>query len=250
MKTVAIVQARMGSTRLPGKILKPLCDKSVLEHLISRIDRCKEVDLTVIATTVAPHDTIVAETASDAGAAVFRGSEDNVLERYFQAACEYNADTVIRITSDCPLYDPNLLCEMLNRYKQLQLDNCAPDYFANNINRTYPAGLDTEIFPINILERAIEMSSRDYEFEHVTPYIRENPALFTKLEHRNSTDLSHLRWTLDTADDFRMIETVYDTLYPENPEFTTDDILKLLKERPDITKINAHVKQKNYKRPE
>lgn len=247
MKTVAIVQARMGSTRLPGKLLKPLCGKNALEHLISRIGRCKEVDLTVIATTVVPHDNIIAETARDAGAAIFKGSEANVLERYFQAACEFNADTVIRITSDCPLYDPQLLSEMLNRYKQLHRDNYAPDYLANNLNRTYPAGLDTEIFSIITLERAMSMSSKDYEFEHVTPYIRENPTLFTQLEHRNSVNLSHLRWTLDTADDFKMIETIYDALYPNNPEFTTDDILKLMEERPDIMEINAHVKQKNYK---
>ncbi len=237
----------MGSTRLPGKILKKICGKSVLEHLITRIDRCKEVDLTVIATTVEARDNIVAETAYNAGAGVFKGSEDNVLERYFQAACEFNADTVIRITSDCPLYDPELLCEMLIRYKHLCGDDNAPDYLANNLNRTYPAGLDTEIFPIGVLERAMKLSSKGYEFEHVTPFIRDNPALFSLLEHRNPSNLSHHRWTLDTNDDLRMITAVYDALYPVNPEFTTDDILQLLDERPDIAQINAHVKQKHYK---
>ncbi len=245
MKIVVIIQARMGSTRLPGKVMIELCGKTVLAHIISRIQTCKLIDEIVIATTTNLIDDVIAQEAKRHGTKCFRGSEENVLERYYLAAKEYKADIIVRITSDCPLLDPELLSEMLTFYKSITDKGGAIDYLSNTITRTYPLGLDIEIFTFTTLEKAFVKANKSYEIEHVTPYIEGHPEIFSLQNYKGSEDLSGYRLTLDTEDDLKLISEVYDFLYKKDEDyFTRDKVIAFLKNKPDLVKLNAHVKQK------
>ncbi len=244
MKTVAIIQARMGSTRLPGKVMKTLCGRTVLAHVIRRVRACPLVDEVVVATTRSPADDAIAREATGCGAGVFRGSEDDVLSRYYLAALERQAATVVRITSDCPLFDPKLLEEMLRRFLSRRQNVPAPDYLSNSLVRTYPRGLDAEILTFQALEKAWREGTEPYQREHVTPYIYQHPELFVLENYGNAEDLSFHRWTLDTDDDFRLIAKIYAALGREDRLFSTDQVLDLLRGHPAWLEINAHVRQK------
>lgn len=244
MKTVAIIQARMGSTRLPGKVMLPLAGRSVLSHVISRVNACSLVDEVVVATTVHGQDDTIAGEAANCGAGCFRGSEDDVLDRYCRAAQESSAGIVVRITSDCPLMDPAVLGSMLERFARLRDDGVKVDYLSNTITRTYPRGLDAEIFTAPALARAGREATLPAEREHVTPYIRHHPELFTLFPFTEGPGDGSSRWTLDTEDDYRFIQVVFEELYREGEAFGMEDVLALLKENPDLTLINAHVRQK------
>ena len=242
MNTVAIIQARMGSTRLPGKVLRKIFDRTILGHLLTRVRTCERLDSIVVATPEAVADDAIAAEAQAYGAAVFRGSETDVLSRYYGAARAQGADVVVRITSDCPLYDPQLLDRMLAAFVK---PSAGPlDYLSNVTKRTFPRGLDTEVFAFDALERAHREARQPYEREHVTPFLHQHPELFRMRSFEEQPDWSGLRWTLDTAEDWRFIEAVYQALYRTHPLFTTAEVLKLLQERPELTKINAHVEQK------
>ncbi len=240
MKTVAIIQARLSSVRLPGKVLLPLAGKTVLARVIERVQLCSLLDEVIVATTHEKEDdAIVAETVK-CGATVFRGDLNDVLGRYYGAACASRADVVVRITSDCPLFDPYLLRDMLKvfhqRYGQM-------DYLSNVTQRTFPRGLDTEIFTFAALKKAHEEAKQTYEREHVTVYFHRNPTLFRLESFLGEENHSANRWTLDMADDYKFIQTLYESLSPQ--EITdTKAILKFLSLRPDMVKINAHVEQK------
>jgi spore coat polysaccharide biosynthesis protein SpsF len=238
-KISAIIQARVGSTRLPGKVLKNLCGKTVLAQVVARAGLAERLDNIVVATTTEGRDDAVAAEASRLGVDCFRGSETDVLDRYYKAAMLSGADIVVRITSDCPLYDGHLLDEMLDAY-----DPAACDYLSNSIERTYPRGLDTEVFSFAALAKAHAEATEDYEHEHVTPYFYRHPDRFRLKNHAQPKDFSHLRWTLDTPEDWAFIAAVYDRLYSGNPDFATADILRLLEREPDLVAINAHVRQK------
>ncbi len=238
-RNVVIIQARMGSTRLPGKIMLPLCGKTVLEHDINRVSAATRMDDIVVATTTKPADDVVAEEALRLGVKVFRGSEDDVLSRYYLAAKAHDAETIIRITSDCPLYDPQLLDEMIGTFQQSRCD-----YLSNCLVRSYPRGLDTEIFTFAALEKAYNEATEQVQKEHVTPYINQRPELFLIEDYVADTNHADLRWTLDTQEDFDFITAIYNALYPANPLFTTNDILQLLEEKPALKTINAHIEQK------
>lgn len=243
MKTVAIIQARMGSTRLPGKVLKPLGGKSVLGHVITRVMACQRVDQTVIATTTHPADDVVAAEAVKWGATVFRGNESDVLERYYQAAQSVHADVVIRITSDSPLFDPVILCTMLEQLDALRRNGTTVDYFSNVLVRTFPLGLAAEIFTMRAFSRVFAEAVKDYEREHVTPYFYLHPELFSLHSYTSAVDLSHHRWTLDTTEDFELIQSVYAALHRDGEIFSTEQVLKFLAAHPEIEKINAHIQQ-------
>ena len=175
----------------------------------------------------------------------FRGSEEDVLERYYLAAKEYKADVVVRVTSDCPLFDREVLTQMLNYFNTQRIEGQHIDYLSNALNcRSYPRGLDAEIFTFNALENTFLKANELYEREHVTPYIYEHPEIFTSHSYRWEKDYSYYRWTLDTEDDFKLISNIYSELYKEENIFTTDDVLSLLEGKPELIKINAHVKQK------
>lgn len=243
-KVVAIIQARMGSTRLPAKVMMELCGKTVLEHVIDRVKMAKEIDEIVIATTTLDRDDIIADEAVRCGVKYYRGSEDDVLSRYYEAAKENNADIVVRITSDCPLIDPVIVDDVVGFYKENDYDiitNAGVDLS----QRTYPRGLDTEVFSFGILEEAYNKAIEKYQREHVTPYIYENSSkVYT---YKNNTDYSEYRWTLDTPEDFELISKVYDELYNETNAFLFEDVLALFKRKPELTEINRHIEQKKVK---
>lgn len=244
MKIGAIIQARMGSTRLSEKVMKNIQGKTVLEHVIERVRQSKLIDEIIIATTTHERDAVIESEALRCGVKAFRGSEDDVLSRYYYAAKENNLDVVVRITSDCPLIDPKLLDEIINYYLKNKLDivsNAGSDLSS----RTYPRGLDTEIFSFEVLENAFNNAKEKYQREHVTPFIYEmTDQVFY---YKNNVDYSKYRWTLDTREDFDLILEVYKQLYYGTHDFYLGDVLKLFEERPELYDINAHVEQKKIK---
>jgi spore coat polysaccharide biosynthesis protein SpsF len=245
MKTVAIIQARMGSTRLPGKVMKNLSGKTVLSQVIARVKACPRVDEVVVATTARPEDAIIVEESHRCGVKSFRGSQEDVLSRYYLAAREAGAETVVRVTADCPLFDPQVLERMLSQFQTLSTGGPGPDYFSNTLKRTFPRGLDAEIFTMAALERAHRQAVAPFDREHVTPYIYRHPESFVLQNFANPVDLSHHRWTLDTAADWRLLEAVYAALNRQGTIFTTQAVLDLLESRPELVALNAHVEQKH-----
>lgn len=242
-KTVAIIQARVGSTRLPGKVLLDLKGKTVLNHVVDRVKKSKYIDEVIVATTYLEQDDKIVDECNKIGCKYFRGSESNVLSRYYLCAKENKADIVIRITSDCPLIDPLVIDEMLDFYlkSNYKLVTNAGDIH----NRTYPRGLDTEIFDFDTLENAYKNANKDYQKEHVTPYIYENEKDI--YYYKNDIDYSKYRLTLDTKEDFELIKRIYDLLYMDGEKFYLDDIVKTLLKEPDLEQINKYIKQKQYK---
>ena len=243
MKTVAIIQARTNSTRLPGKVLKDLGGRSVLAHVIDRVAAAAGLDEVVIATTSAEPDGLIVCEAERHGAKAFRGSEHDVLGRYFMAATANSADVIVRVTADCPLFDSRLLTQMLTKFSTLRTGPRPIDYMSNTLTRTYPRGLDTEIFTFAALRRAHREANLPHEREHVTPYLYHNPTIFALHEYNNDIDLSAHRWTLDTPDDFRFLLAVFSALHERGEVISTEAVLGLLDERPDIAEINAHIRQ-------
>lgn len=242
MRVVCIIQARIGSTRLPGKILKKICGKTILEHDIDRLKRVKNIDKLVIATTTLEKDNVVVEEAKRLGVKCFRGSEDDVLSRYYYAAKENNADVVVRVTSDCPLIDSEVTEKIIEYY----INNREKyDYVSNTIERTYPRGLDTEVFSFKALEKAFNEAVIQRDREHVTPYIWDNNEIFKLAQYKNDIDSSKLRWTLDTEKDFKLINSIYGYLFDENGNnFNMKKILDLYKVDKNLKEININVEQK------
>jgi len=244
MKIGAIIQARMGSTRLPEKVMKNLQGKTVLEHVIERVRQSKLIDEIIIATTTHDRDDVIESEALRCGVKVFRGSEDDVLSRYYYAAKENNLDVVVRITSDCPLIDPKVLDEIIDYYNTGNLD-IVSNGGSDVLNRTYPRGLDTEVFSFKILEYAFNHAKENYQREHVTPYIYESSDCV--YYYKNDINYSKYRWTLDTEEDFKLISEVYKHLYHGSHDFYLSDIVKLFENIPELYDINAQVEQKKIK---
>jgi spore coat polysaccharide biosynthesis protein SpsF len=244
MRTVAIIQARMGSTRLPGKVMKTLSGKSVLEHVIRRVQACRLLDDVVVATTTSPADDVIVAEAERCGAKWFRGDEEDVLDRYYRAAKQFQADVVVRVTSDCPLFDPETLTEMLECFHDRNAGDRKTDYLSNTLTRTYPRGLDAEIFTFDALDSAHHDADKPYEREHVTPYIYQHPELFSLHGKTSRIDLSRFRWTLDTDQDFMFLQEIYSHLFRDDDIISTSQVVSLLKERPELAEINAVVEQK------
>lgn len=244
MTTTAIIQARMGSTRLPGKVLRLLCGKTVLAHVIARVRACPLVDTVAVATTISANDDVLVEEGTKCGAKIFRGSEDDVLSRYYHAAKAVDANTVVRITSDCPLIDTDILGRMLAEFHATRATGQPLDYMSNSLVRTYPRGLDVEIFTFAALERAFRETTRPYEREHVTPYIYQHPDRFVLRGVTSPEDLSRHRWTLDTEEDYALLSEIFTTLRADNVPIKTATVLALFERRPELFQINAHVRQK------
>lgn len=239
MKIVAIVQARMGSTRLPGKVMMDLLGEPVLVRDVNRLKRSKLLDEVVIATTTQPADDQIVSLCKERGWAYFRGDENDVLDRYYQAARACNADVIVRVTSDCPMIDPDIV----DRVIQFFFDIPDIDYVSNTLPpRTYPRGLDTEVMTFEALERAWKEDTDPKLREHVTPYIYRNPEMFQIHGVVNGTDLSDHRWTLDTPEDFAFIQAVYEHF--GNDDFTWLDVLEYLDRHPEIVEINSDINQK------
>lgn len=240
-KVVAIIQARMGSTRLPGKVMMKLADKTVLGHVITRVMQAEKIDEIVIATTTHKRDNPIVEEAEKYHVNYFRGSEEDVLSRYYHAAREYEADVIVRITSDCPLIDPKLVDDIVVYFLH---NNHTLVTNAGHIikERTYPRGMDAEVFSINILKEAYLKASESYQREHVTPYIYEkrNDIYI----YKNEQDLSRYRLTLDTEEDYKLLAKIYDHLYNKRHDFYLEDIIRLLQKYPRLYLINSDVNQK------
>jgi len=242
--TIAIIQARMGSTRLPGKVMKDLNGKTVLSHVIERAKQAKMVDDIVIATTIGQTDDCIIAEALKCGAKVFRGSEEDVLCRYYLAAKENSANVVVRITSDCPLIDPKVIDETIDFFKKGNygiVTNAGNDLS----ERTYPRGLDVEVFTYEALQDAYNNAREKYQQEHVTPYIYEHAKRI--FYYKNSVDYSYHRWTLDTEEDWKLIQKLYEQLYHGKHDFYLPEILDVMEENPELFKINKDIEQKKLK---
>lgn len=234
MNIIVIIQARMGSTRLPGKVMKSILGKNILIHDLERIKKMKTINGIVVATTILDEDDIIVDAVKnyDKNIGIYRGSPENVLERYYEAAREFKADIIVRITSDCPLIDPMISDLVVETFLS---NNC--DYCCNNMPGTYPHGLDTEAFSFEALEKAWK-EAPPFEKEHVTEYIINNPDKFKLINVKNRKDLNNLRWTLDYPEDFIFIKEIYERLYSEDKIFDMYDILELLKKEPYLAEIN------------
>ena len=236
MTTTAIVQARMGSTRLPGKVMADLGGVPMINFLLERLSHARSLNSIVVATTDAPSDDILARHLEAAGIAVFRGSVDDVLDRFYQAARTARADTVVRITGDCPLVDPDLVDEVIEAYRAGDAD-----YVSNVSPPTYPDGLDTEVFSFAALERAWHETNSKYDREHATPYLR-NSGKFRTLNISHKLDLSAERWTVDEASDLKVVRAIIETFSPRT-DFSWQDVVDLSVRRPELFLLNQQIKR-------
>ncbi|MEM2679660.1 MAG: glycosyltransferase family protein [Candidatus Hadarchaeales archaeon] len=235
-KTVAIIQARVGSTRLPGKVLKEICGKPMLWYVIERVKRARLINEIVVATTTNAEDDEIVKIAEQCRVKTFRGSEDDVLDRYYRAAKEFKADVVVRITADCPLIDPEIVDKTVEFFLKGDFD-----YVSNTVRPTFPDGLDVEVFSFDALKKAWENATKLSEREHVTPYIRKHPEKFKIGSFEAEHDLSHLRWTVDREEDLRFVREVYERIGKEI--FHMQDVLELLREHPELAEINRGIKR-------
>jgi spore coat polysaccharide biosynthesis protein SpsF len=238
MSTLCILQARMGSTRLPGKVLLPLLDRPLLAWDVYRLRKCRLIDEIVIATTTDPRDDALADLCVSEGWGCFRGSENDVLDRYYGAARQHNADTIVRITSDCPLIDPAVTDYVIATYAAAAP---AADYASNVFPRTYPRGLDTEVFSFAALETAWKEDQSEWR-EHVTPFLWKQPERFRQINAANPVDYSSHRWTVDTPQDFELVRRIY--AHFGHGDFGWRDILTILELNPNWVALNADVPQK------
>jgi len=241
VKVTAIIQARTGSTRLPGKVLKKVLGKPLLEYQVERVKRAKTVEAVIVATTENERDDPIVRLCRELSVPVYRGPEEDVLARYYETAVRFHADPVVRLTADCPIIDPAVIDRVVACYVRNQGKY---DYVSNTLERTYPRGMDTEVVSFRALKRAFEEAKDPASREHVTAYIYRHPDRFRIGKVSHPADESRHRWTVDTGEDFLLIQKIIERLYPENPLFTMDDVLRVLRENPEWAEINAHVEQK------
>lgn len=231
----------MGSHRLPGKVLKEIAGRTMIEQMLHRLSQARRLDKIIIATSTAPGDDALAELLCKNGVLVFRGSEDDVLSRYYEAAKVFKAEIVVRLTGDCPLVDPFVVDETVKHHLNLEAD-----YTSNTLERTYPRGLDTEVFSFEALEKAYLEARESYQREHVTPYFYLNPGIFKLQGVKAEGKLRRpdLRLTMDTAEDLELIRVIYDLLGQNGRFFKIEEVIELLDNRPELATINACVQQK------
>jgi len=238
VKITAIVQARMGSTRLPGKVLMDLGGETVLARVVRRLRRATQIDEILVATTDSNADDAIILECQRLGVLSFRGSENDVLDRYYQAATACAAGAVVRVTSDCPVIDPQLVDETVRVFQHDR-----SDYASNVFPRTYPRGLDTEVFTVAALEQAWRDAHQSYEREHVTPYFYRHPELFQLVSQRGQIDYSHYRWTLDTAEDLELLRIIY-ARFSNQDDFSWSEVIRLMEREPELAELNSRVVQK------
>jgi spore coat polysaccharide biosynthesis protein SpsF len=231
---LGVLQARASSSRLPGKVLLPLAGAPMLERQIERLLRSKRMDRLVLATSDREDDDPVAAMAARAGVELYRGSLDDVLDRYYQAARPHLPTHVVRVTGDCPLAD----WDVIDRAIEFAV-NGGYDYASNTLKPVWPDGLDVEVATFAALETAWREAVRPLEREHVMPFITSRPERFRLGSLEGEGDLSHMRWTVDEPQDYEFVRRVYEALFPRDPAFTTSDVLALLAERPELANLNA-----------
>lgn len=235
MSVVAIIQARMGSSRLPGKVLEDIAGTTMLAQVVRRVRAARTIDEVVIATSIHSSDDQIEQEADHLGTGIHRGSETDVLDRYLGAARKYGASVIVRVTSDCPLLDPAVIDRVV---EALRGD---VDYASNTHERTYPRGLDVEALFRETLERIAATATSAQAREHVTAYIVEQPAQFRVRHVRDDVDHSDLRWTVDTAEDLALVRAIYALSSEPLPYHR---LVELVRARPDLAAINAHIVQK------
>ena len=237
-RIVAIVQARTGSTRLPRKVLMEIAGQPMLTWVIRRLQRAKRLHEVIVATTMAPADEAIINECKHLGVPAFRGDEEDVLDRYVQAAATHQAGVVVRVTSDCPLIDPGVVDHIVGAF----LDE-GPDYASNTIMRTYPRGLDVEVMTGAALARAGREATKPYQRAHVTPYLYQHPDLFRLLSITADADYSRFRWTVDTLEDLSFVRAIVDRFHPGNT-WAWRDVVRLVTEDPTLAALNSCVRQK------
>jgi len=243
-KVVAIIQARMGSTRLPGKVMMDIIGRPMLWHVGNRVSNSRLVDKIVVATSITKQNDCIESFCKKNEIDFYRGSEENVLDRYYQTAKNFKADIIARITADCPLIDPEVIDKVILSY----LNN--RNFFdgtSNTIDRTYPRGMDVEVISFEALKKCWKKADEQYQKEHLTPYIYEHSEIFNLKNVKHEKDLSDLRLTVDEEKDLELIRKIYSKLYKEDDIFYLNDIIKLFKENPELIAINKKVKQKPVK---
>jgi spore coat polysaccharide biosynthesis protein SpsF len=231
----------MGSSRLPGKVLKKAVGKPMLALMIERLKRVPNVDKIILATTNKPADDPIVKLAESVGVDFYRGSEDDVLSRVLEAAQHHGIDLIVETTGDCPLIDPETIHRVIETYDQSNVDYCS-----NVIERSYPIGMDTQVFATDILADVAMRTNDPEDHEHVSLYIYHHPEIYRLKNVVAPPELTAPEWrlTLDEPDDYTLIKTVFETLYPENPAFSLPDMFALLKDRPELLKINSHVQHR------
>jgi spore coat polysaccharide biosynthesis protein SpsF len=238
MKTVAVIQARMGSTRLPEKVMADIGGRSMLARVVRRTERARLLSEVAVATTTRPGDDAIVEECEALGVRCFRGNEEDVLDRYHEAAHRFTADAVVRITADCPLIDPEVTDSVVSAFKSSNAD-----YASNILERSFPRGLDVEVFSLAALDRTWEEATNSHQRAHVTPYMYESPSRFELESVRSERDMSHLRWTVDTSEDLEVVRALYAQL-GNGDGFSWRDALHVVENEPDRLTANRDVVQK------
>lgn len=234
MKVTAILQGRLGSTRLPGKVLLPLAGKPVIVHVYERIKHCMNIEKIIIATTTNKRDEAIVRLFENLGVTIFRGSEEDPLDRFFRAATKYNLQHIVRIMADCPVVDPNVVDTVITYYIKGNYDFCY-------LGGEFPSGLDVTVFSYPTLKKAWENTGRLSDREHIIPYMQKHPELFRIGCCEIFKGLYHHRWVLDHESDYRLLIEIYNELYEPDKIFITKDILELFDRRPELAKLNSHI---------
>jgi spore coat polysaccharide biosynthesis protein SpsF len=241
---VGVLQARMTSSRLPGKVLEPILGMPMIRRQLERLRRSRTLDTLVVATSAHESDDVLEKACRIDGTEVFRGSLDDVLDRVYQAALAHRPRVVVRLTADCPLADPALVDRSVE-----VLEAGGYDYVSNTLRPTYPDGLDVEAASWEAFERAWREACLPSEREHVMPFLYNHPELFKIGQFQNDSDLSALRWTVDEPDDLELVTRIYEALYSSDPAFTTADILSVLERHPGWKTLNTrHTRNEGYAR--
>jgi spore coat polysaccharide biosynthesis protein SpsF len=263
MKILAIIQARMSSSRLPGKVLLDIAGQPMLVHVVERARLANTVDQIVVATTTDSSDDPIAAVCSERGYPCYRGSLYDVLDRYYQAAREFHANVIVRITSDCPLIDPGIVDKTVLEFLGIQTGEAENlslitdsqlsvpyDFAANRLpppwGRTYPVGLDTEVCTFAGLELAWQEARLPYQREHVMPFFYEQPERFRILHVNHAVDYGALRWTVDTSEDLELVRRIF-AHFPGRQDFSWLEVLALFEHKPQLANINAQIKAKDFR---
>lgn len=236
--TVAVLQARMGSSRLPGKVLLRACGKPLLELQVERVRRARGIDALVVATSTDPRDDDIESLCTRIGVGCHRGSLDDVLDRFIGAAQSFAPGWVVRLTGDCPLADPEVIDRVIGAGREAGVD-----YATNALHPTFPDGLDAECVRWEALEEAWREARKLSEREHVTPFIHQQPRRYRLREVRNGRDLSALRWTVDEPADFVFVSQVFEHLYPGKPHFGMQDVIDFERAHPQLAQVNRRAQR-------
>ncbi len=240
MKVVCTIEARVRSSRLPGKVLMPAVGKPLLELMVERLRRARRLDAIVVATTEDPSSDPIEALADRLGIGCFRGSEDDVLARVLGAAQAHDADLIVETTGDCPLIDPGVIDHVIERFADGGVDYCS-----NTLERTYPRGMDVQVFPTAVLAEVASLTSAPADREHVSLYIYEHPERYRLRSVRSERpETGEDRLTVDTPEDLALVRAIFEALYPADRAFGLDAILALLDARPDLRALNRHIEQK------